>query len=172
MKRIITIIEFEDEEDKEATLYTFKFEGEDKNEYEKYWEKYENDEKIQWDFDVIDQRINKIVEEGCLDCHFRPEGGGLKAIPPTFISGKLRLYCYRVSHHILILGNGGIKLRNPDPEKNKTKDFPELYIHSETLRKIGRIVDRKIKKREIECDRKLHDFSEPIEIEIPEIPTK
>lgn len=45
-----------------------------------------------------------------LPCYFRPEGkysDRVCALPID--SGKLRLYCLRLSDKILILGNGGVK---------------------------------------------------------------
>lgn len=54
--------------------------------------------------------LQKILENGVLERYFRPEGkysDRVCALPID--SGKLRLYCLRISDKILILGNGGIK---------------------------------------------------------------
>lgn len=59
------------------------------------------------------------------------------------------MYCYRIDKEILLIGNGGEKPRNPDPTKNTTKDFPELYAYCETIRNIGKQLENKIKKGEI-----------------------
>lgn len=50
------------------------------------------------------------MENGVRERYFRPEGkysDRVCALPID--SGKLRLYCLRISDKILILGNGGIK---------------------------------------------------------------
>ena len=66
--------------------------------------------------------MQKILENGVLERYFRREGkfsDRVCALPID--SGKLRLYCLRLSDKILILGNGGIKSSrtyNEDSELN------------------------------------------------------
>lgn len=151
---------------KAATLYTYTFtdEKDQISEYEKFFYKFENVDNLQWDFDVIDQRIERILENGAEDAHFRQEGKAVKALP--FETSLLRLYCYRIDVGILILGNGGIKKPNTDPQKNKLKDYPELLKYAETLRMIGSIIESKLRSGEFGKDgNELQDL-DTIEIEI------
>ena len=164
MKRKVSLEKLDEEG--LASLYIFTFEGEDVSEYAKFFRKFESRKDLEWEFDVIDQRITKILENGAEDEHFRLEGKAVKALPID-TGSKLRLYCYRIDKGIIIIGNGGEKPRNPDPNKNKTKDFPELYSYCETIRTIGQQVENKIKTKEI--SRKGNELLnlKPFEIEIP-----
>jgi hypothetical protein len=130
-----------------ASLYVFSLDQETESEYVKFWNKYESG-KFQWEFDVIDKRIEQIIKCGAEDEHFRNEGKATKALPFD-IGSRLRLYCYRLSQDLIIIGNGGIKLKNIDPEKNKTSDFPELHEYCETVRAVGLEIKRQLKTAEI-----------------------
>lgn len=55
---------------------------------------------------------------------FRPENKG-EAIP--IVTSSLRLYCYRVSDEILILGNGGRKT------SQQVKDSPDAFPHFQII---------------------------------------
>lgn len=145
MKRKIELEKLD--EDGYASLYVFNIDGGD-YEYFKYYSEFENDKKVNWDFDVIDQRIEKILENGAEDEHFRKEGKAVKALPIE--TSILRLYCYRISPKILILGNGGLKPRNrKEPEKNKTQNFPILNKYCETIRLIGDEIKAQIKSGKV-----------------------
>lgn len=63
--------------------------------------------------DVIVAWIDRIGETGALERYFRPEGkygDGVSAIPIE--SGKLRLYCLRLSDKILILETVMLRTQN------------------------------------------------------------
>jgi hypothetical protein len=151
-----------------TSLYVFTFEGESDSEYEKFFNKYESNtnEKIMWAFDVIEQRINKIVELGATDDHFRPEGKGAKALPVE--TSILRLYCYRIDIGILILGNGGEKPKNKDPNKNKTENFPELHFYDKTIKAVGLELKRQLKNGTITKKGNNLIGLKPFEIIIPD----
>ena len=62
---------------------------------------------------VTDFLRNKIIENGVYERYFRPEGkmnDGVCALPIE--SGKLRLYCNRLSQQILIAGNGDFNVKH------------------------------------------------------------
>lgn len=141
MKRIISLERLDEEG--LASLYVFTFLGEDESEYVKYWNKFYENSEYEWEFDIIDERIEMIIRDGAEDEHFRQEGKAVKALPFD-IGSKLRLYCYRLDIDIIILGNGGVKNRNPDPKKNKTQDFPELHAYCETVRAVGLEIQRQL----------------------------
>lgn len=152
-----------------TSLYVFTFVGETDSEYSKFWDKFESDKTVQWEFDVIDRRITTILQYGAEDEHFRMEGKGTKALPIN-ANSKLRLYCYRIDPGILIIGNGGIKLKNPDATKNKTKDFLELYRYCETIRVVGLKIEELLRDKTI--GRKDNDLLrlKQFEINIPDDP--
>lgn len=93
-----------------ASLYTIFFEGADMSEFSKFMTRFKDHGKLQRDYQLIVYALQKILETGALERYFRPEGkyaDRVCALPIN--SGKLRLYCLRMSDKILILGNGGIK---------------------------------------------------------------
>lgn len=167
MNRKIQVYKLEDELEGLCTLYTFEFLYETPltSEYQKFWNKFSEDPKVQWDFDVIDQRITKIIEFGAEDEHFRHEFGKVKALPVE--TSLLRLYCYRLDSGILILGNGGIKKRNHIDSKNKLSNFPQLETYAKAVRNVGKTIADKISKKEIlRNGNELSNLS-PFDIEIP-----
>ena len=112
MKRKIVIELLENHEN--VNFYTIRFVDEGTSEFEKFYDKFDGKEEFNEDLDKIVYWMGKIGEQGALERYFRPEGGKLKALPID--TSKLRLYCYKVTEGIVVLGNGGIK---------KTKTYNE-----------------------------------------------
>lgn len=129
-----------DKSDK-ATLYTICFEGEDISEFEKFLMKFKDNAELRRDYQIILLAVKKILDNGVFERYFRPEGkvkDNVCALPIT--SGKLRLYCLRLSDKILIAGNGGIK-------QNKTyNESEELSGYVMDLQKFDNILRIAIKK--------------------------
>ena len=93
-----------------ASLYTLIFEDDDLSEFAKFLNRFKDNSTLQRDYQMILDALQKIMENGVQERYFRTEGkysDRVCAIPID--SGKLRLYCLRISDKILILGNGGIK---------------------------------------------------------------
>ena len=92
------------------------------SEFSKFMTRFRDNGKLQRDYQLILYALQKILENGVLERYFRREGrmsDRVCALPID--SGKLRLYCLRISDKILILGNGGIKSTrtyNEDSELN------------------------------------------------------
>lgn len=105
-----------------ASLYTIIFENDDMSEFSKFLIRFKDNGRLQRDYQLILYALKKILENGVLERYFRREGkfsDRVCALPVD--SGKLRLYCLRLSDKILILGNGGIKetrTYNEDSELN------------------------------------------------------
>lgn len=105
-----------------ASLYTIIFENNDMSEFSKFLTRFKDNGKLQRDYQLILYALKKILENGVLERYFRIEGkmsDRVCALPID--SGKLRLYCLRLSDKILIIGNGGIKATrtyNEDSELN------------------------------------------------------
>ena len=93
-----------------VSLYSISFEKDHTTEFERFMLKFESWASLNRNFLRIIYALQKIMEEGALERFFRPEGSmkdNVYALPIE--SGKLRLYCLRLSDRILIIGNGGIK---------------------------------------------------------------
>lgn len=92
-------------------LFSLVFENEDYSEFEKFIEKFKNEADVAKDLNVILSYIEQMINgAGFLERYFRPEGkmrDNVCALP--VVSGKLRLYCLRLSDSILIAGGGGRK---------------------------------------------------------------
>lgn len=105
-----------------ASLYTIIFEKDDLSEFSKFMTRFRDNGRLQRDYQLILYALRKILENGVQERYFRREGkynDRVCALPID--SGKLRLYCLRISDKILIIGNGGIKATrtyNEDSELN------------------------------------------------------
>ena len=81
---------------------------------------------------------------GFLERYFRPEGkmrDNVCALPIT--SGKLRLYCLRLSDSVLIAGNGGVK------ETKRYEDSEELNGYVISLQNLDNAIRLAVKKGEV-----------------------
>ena len=106
-----TTLEMVAQSDK-VSLYSISFEKDRTTEFERFMLKFESESSLNRDFLRIIYALQKIMEEGALERFFRPEGSMKDSVCALPIeSGKLRLYCLRLSNQILIIGNGGIKER-------------------------------------------------------------
>ncbi|MDE6304730.1 MAG: hypothetical protein K2M01_07920, partial [Paramuribaculum sp.] len=122
-----------------ASLYTIIFENDDMSEFSKFLTRFKDNGRLKRDYQLILYALKKILENGVLERYFRNEGkysDRVCALPID--SGKLRLYCLRISDKILILGNGGIKATrtyNEDSELNgyvmELQQFDELLKEAE-----------------------------------------
>ena len=105
-----------------ASLYTIIFDNDDMSEFSKFLTRFKDNGRLQRDYQIILYALKKILENGVLERYFRREGKYADRVCALPIdSGKLRLYCLRLSDKILILGNGGIKASrtyNEDSELN------------------------------------------------------
>ena len=93
-----------------ASLYTIVFENDDMSEFAKFIARFKDHGQLKRDYQLILYALRKIMENGALERYFRIEGkysDRVCALPID--SGRLRLYCLRISDKILIIGNGGIK---------------------------------------------------------------
>lgn len=129
-----------DKSDK-ATLYTITFDGEELSEFEKFLTKFRDNAELKTDYQIILLAVRKILQNGVFERYFRPEGklsDNVCALPIT--SGKLRLYCVRLSDKILIAGNGGIK------NGRRYEDCPELSGYVIDLQKFDNMLKAAIKK--------------------------
>ena len=116
-------------------FYTIRKKGEQETEAEKFLLQVPEDSVYNDEIDRILSWLEKISEKGALERYFRPEGkygDGVGAIPVEV--GKVRLYCVRISDHILIIGNGGVK------KSDSWENSPILSKHVELLIDAARFI--------------------------------
>ncbi|MBN7810806.1 hypothetical protein J0A68_07560 [Algoriphagus sp. H41] len=123
-------------------FYTIEEVGKGINETDEFFIRFKDNPDYQKDIATIKYWIQKIGKEsGALERHFRPEKSA-EAIPITI--SKLRLYCYRLSDKIVILGNGGIK------SSQKVQDSPDAFPHFEVMNTLAFAIQMKLESGQIE----------------------
>lgn len=127
-----------------AALYTIIFEGNNMSEFEKFMTKFKDNAELKRDYQIILLAIKQILENGVFERYFRPEGkmkDRVCALP--VLSGKLRLYCIRLSDKILIAGNGGVK------DGKTYEENPELNGYVIDLQKFDNLINIALKSGSI-----------------------
>lgn len=123
-------------------FYTIEEVGKGISETDEFFIRFKDNPDYQKDIETISYWIQKIGKEsGALERHFRPEKTA-KAIPITV--SKLRLYCYRISDELVILGNGGIK------SSQKVQDSPDAFPHFEVMNTLAFVIQMKLENGQIE----------------------
>ena len=93
-----------------VSLYSISFEMDGTTEFERFVMNFERNAVYHRDYQRIVAALQVILYKGALERFFRPEGkmnDNVQALPLN--SGRLRLYCLRLSDEILVIGNGGVK---------------------------------------------------------------
>ena len=136
-------------ESEKTTLYSISFEMDGTTEFEKFVAEFEMNATYNHDYQRIIAALQAILQVGALERFFRPEGkmaDHVQALPRT--SGKLRLYCLRLSDQIVILGNGGVKATRTYEED------PRLYGYVLDLQKFEGLLKRCIKAGSVSIEEK------------------
>lgn len=127
------------EQSERVSFYSISFEMDRKTEFERFLEKFEEESSYNEDYQKILYALSIILDKGALERYFRPEGqmnDRLCALPIE--SGRIRLYCLRISDEILILGNGGEK-------STKTyEEDPRLLGYALDLQKFDELLKQDI----------------------------
>lgn len=132
------------EQSDKVSIYSISFSLDNKTEFERFMDKFETIASLNKDYQKILYAIQLILDRGALERYFRPEGkmsDNLCALPIE--SGKIRLYCLRISDEILILGNGGIKNAAKYQEDNV------LLGYTADLQKFDKLIKEEIKSGSI-----------------------
>lgn len=117
------------EEHEAVNFYSIMLEGEELTGLEKFFDKFPVGCEYDEEMDVIVAWLDRIGETGALERYSRPEGeygDGVSAIPIE--SGKLRLYCLRLSDKILIFGNGDAKDTKSWQESETLSAYVQLLM--------------------------------------------
>lgn len=132
-----------------VSLYSISFEMDRTTEFEPFMRKFESEASFNEDYQKIMYALHWILERGALERYFRPESSlndDVCALPIE--SGKIRLYCLRISDQILIVGNGGVKNTKTYQEDRK------LYGYVLDLQKFDRILKKGVKDGTISYEQK------------------
>ena len=125
------------EEHDEVTYYSFKYTDQSSCEFDLFLDAFIDNVDYKEDVDTILYWMDKIGLEGDDDAKFRPERGDLKALPVE--TSRLRVFCFKVTDGIVLLGNGG---------ENTTRTFnedPILNTHAMNILSLGKILCSLIK---------------------------
>ena len=155
-----TTVELMNESEK-TSLYSISFEMDGTTEFEKFVAEFEMNATYNRDYQRIIAALQAILRIGALERFFRPEGGmndNVQALPIE--SGKLRLYCLRLSDQIVILGNGGVK------DTRTYEEDPKLYGYVLDLQKFEKILNENIAKGYVSIEEKELTGIEDITFEI------
>lgn len=155
-----TTVEFLNGSEK-ASLYSISFEMDGTTEFEKFVTEFEMNATFNRDYQRIIAALQAILRIGALERFFRPEGtmnDSVKALPIE--SGRLRLYCLRLSDQIVILGNGGVKNTRTYEEDSK------LYGYVLDLQRFEKILNENIAKGVVRIEEKTLYGIEDITFEI------
>ena len=148
-------------ESERVSLYSISFEMDGTTEFEKFVYDFEMNATYNHDFQRILAALQAILRLGALERFFRPEGSmqdHVQALPVE--SGKLRLYCLRLSDQIVILGNGGVKATRTYEQD------PKLYGYVLDLQRFERILKQNIEKGYVHIQEKVLTGIEDIPFEI------
>ena len=148
-------------ESEKASLYSISFEIDGTTEFEKFVTEFEMNATYNRDYQRIIAALQAILRIGALERFFRPEGGmndSVQALPIE--SGKLRLYCLRLSDQIVILGNGGVK------STRTYEEDPKLYGYVLDLQRFEKILNECIDKGFVSIEEKEFSGIDDITFEI------
>ena len=147
-------------ESERVSLYSISFEMDGTTEFEKFVSEFEMNATYNRDYQRILAALQAILRMGALERFFRPEGSmrdNVQAIPVE--SGKLRLYCLRLSDQIVILGNGGVKVTRTYEQD------PKLYGYVLDLQRFERILKENIERGYVRIQEKVLTGIEDISFE-------
>lgn len=138
------------EETEKAGLFTICFTNDNQSEFEKFIARFKDDAFCQRDLQVILSALQHMLRtSGFLERYFRPEGkmkDNVCALPIE--SGRLRLYCLRLSDSVLIVGNGGKKTTKTYNESE------ELSGYVISLQKLDELIKVAVRKGDIIIEEK------------------
>lgn len=143
-----------------AGLFSICFEGDSFTEFQKFITKYKDN--YSKDLNVILAAINNMLNaSGFLERYFRPEGKMSDAVVALPLeSGKLRLYCLRMSDSVLIAGNGGVK------NVRRYQDSAELNGYVISLQKLDKAIKMAVRKGKVTIEKHCTTNIEREEFEI------
>jgi hypothetical protein len=143
---IVTIVPFLNF--RRTTFYSIQIDGEERSETMDFMLRYADHEEHKEDFDEIRAFIKEWGEDGIsreARRRLRHENHA-KALPPYHTgSSMVRLYCCLLGENVMILGNGGHKVKPSD----RHQDSPHLKPHFDFFNIVTAKIDRMLAQREL-----------------------
>lgn len=139
-------------ESPKVRYYSVTFDNKDITEFEHFVmeHRYRSDISDEYNDLMAWIRIRLGIQKGAKQEFFRHEGAADALPPPVhWLDDKykqnLRLYCYRISDHVVFLFNGGVKTK-----KSRTaQDCKVIKPHFDSANKIARAIDRAFQSKDI-----------------------
>ncbi|MCW5900538.1 MAG: hypothetical protein KIT10_14835 [Flavobacteriales bacterium] len=153
---------------KRVTYYSVRLEGRDNTEFEDFLERHEHNENIRTELDELFWWLQEIgTRVGARADYFRPERRAHALPPPSrklrMVQHKhLRLYCMRISDHVVFLFNGGVKTAATAQECTTVKP------HFERANRLALAIDKAIREGDIKLNAKGDrlEFDEDLELAV------
>jgi len=144
----VKIFELKELSGQKVRFYTVLFEGKEDSEFEDFLLRHENQADLADQLDDLLAWLDEIAEErGALAWLFRPENKA-HALPPKqrlehLEVNNLRLYCLRLSDHIVILFNGGEKTADA------AQNCPNVKPHFARANRLAAAIDECLRSGEL-----------------------
>lgn len=148
MNTFVKLSELNELNGQKVRFYTVLFEGEEESEFENFLLRHENRADLADQLDELLAWIDEIAEErGALAWLFRSENKA-HALPPKqrlehLEANNLRLYCLRLSDHIVILFNGGEKTADT------AQNCPKVKPHFDRANRLAAAIDESLRCGEL-----------------------
>lgn len=153
---------------KRVTYYSVRLEGRAYTEFEDFLERHEHNDDIRTELDELFWWLEQIgTRIGAQADYFRPERRAHALPPPSrklrMVQRKyLRLYCMRISDHVVVLFNGGVKTAAT------AQECPQVKPHFERANRLALAIDKAISEGDIRLNAKGDrlTFDEDLELAI------
>lgn len=132
--------------------YSVKFTEDQLTEFEKFITYHSRNVEVAEEYNDLMAWIKVRIgnKDGALEKYFRHEGAA-NALPPnsqfleTEYDNNIRLYCYRISNHVVILFNGGIKSKNC----RTAQECPVVKQHFDLANKLVKTIDLAFQSQDV-----------------------
>ncbi len=148
------VLEKWDDEGKQCTFYTVRWDDSARSETDNFFDKYENHSTL---VVHVQELLSLILDQigdnhGAKDAFFNRKENEVDGLPPKgrvlglyFPSFPLRLYALKITEHLVILFNGGIK-------DSATNQKSSLHLHWREACQFAKKIDAAIRNSEIIVD--------------------
>jgi hypothetical protein len=139
-------------ESPKVRYYSVRFSDKDLTEFGRFVMKHKDLIEIKDEYNDLMSwiKVRLGIQKGAKEGFFRPEGAA-NALPPPHqwldvdYNENLRVYCYRISDHVVFLFNGGVKTK-----KSRTaQECKVIKPHFDSANKIVRAIDRAFQSKDI-----------------------
>ena len=166
MNTFASLLPLEDYQLKKVRYYTVRYEDEEQNLFEEFLEQHYEQPELQNDVEELVYWLDKIGEEvGAFARYFRPEKKASALPPPArYLQSHnlLRLYCHRLSDHVVILFSGGLQTQGV----RFAQDCPVVGPKFREANQLAAAIDRLMQESELQLSEDLRELLYQPEMEI------